>query len=65
MLLPSLLIDLIPIGMLPGLVDASIRLDGRIKGIFSGAVVIRVIGGLPSAFMTLDHSAEVRLPRVG
>jgi hypothetical protein len=65
MSLVSLLITLIVIGVLLGLVNSYIPMDGKIKGILNGVVVICVVVWLLFAFGILNHSSDIRLPRVG
>jgi hypothetical protein len=65
MSLVSLLIILIVIGVLLGLVNTYIPMDGKIKGILNGVVVICVVVWLLFAFGLLSHSGDIRVPRVG
>jgi hypothetical protein len=65
MSLVSVLITLIVIGVLLGLVNSYIPMDGKIKGILNGVVVICVVIWLLFAFGILNHSGDIRIPRVG
>jgi len=65
MSLVSILITLVVIGVLLGLVNSYIPMDGKIKGILNGVVVICVVVWLLFAFGILNHSGDIRIPRVG
>jgi hypothetical protein len=65
MSLISLAITLIVVGVLLWLVNAYIPMDGKIKKILNVVVVICVVVWLLFAFGILDHSSEIRVPRVG
>jgi hypothetical protein len=65
MSLVSLLVILIVIGVLLGLVNTYIPMDGKIKGILNGVVMICVVVWLLFAFGILNHSGDIRVPRVG
>ena len=65
MSLISLVVTLIVIGVLLWLVNAYIPMDGKIKKILNGVVVICVVVWLLYAFGILDHASQIRVPRVG
>jgi len=65
MSLISLAVTLIVIGVLLWLVNTYIPMDGKIKKILNIVVVICVVLWLLFAFGILDHSSDVRIPRVG
>ena len=65
MSLISLAIILIIVGMLLWLVNTYIPMDGKIKKILNVVVVICVVVWLLFAFGILDHSSEIRVPKVG
>jgi 1-acyl-sn-glycerol-3-phosphate acyltransferase len=65
MTLVSLIITLIVIGVLLGLVNSYIPMDGKIKGILNGVVIICVVIWLLYAFGIINHSGDIRVPRVG
>ena len=64
MSLLSLVITLIVVGVLLWLVNNYIPMDGKIKSIFNAVVVIAVVVWLLYAFGVLDHSGEIRVPKV-
>ena len=64
MSLISLVITLIVVGVLLWLVNTYIPMDGKIKKILNGAVVICVVVWLLFAFGVLNHSGDIRVPRV-
>jgi uncharacterized membrane protein YhdT len=64
MSLISLAITLIVIGVLLWLVNTYIPMDGKIKKILNGVVVICVVVWLLFAFGILNHSGDIRVPRV-
>ena len=64
MSLITLVVTLIVIGVLLWLVNAYIPMDGKIKKILNGVVVICVVVWLLYAFGILDHASQIRVPRV-
>jgi len=64
MSLISLVITLIVIGVLLWLVNAYIPMDGKIKKILNIVVVVCVVLWLLFAFGILNHSGDIRVPRV-
>ena len=60
----SLVITLIVVGVLLWLVNTYIPMDGKIKKILNVVVVICVIVWLLYAFGVLNHSGDIRVPRV-
>ncbi len=60
-----LIITLIVIGVLLGLINTYIPMDGKIKGILNVVVVICVIVWLLYGFGIISHSGDIRVPRVG
>ena len=64
MSLISLVITLIVVGVLLWLVNTYIPMDGKIKKILNAAVVICVVVWLLFAFGILNHSGDIRVPRV-
>ena len=65
MSLISVAVTLIVIGVLLWLVNTYIPLDGKIKKILNVVVVICVIVWLLFAFGILNHSGDIRVPRIG
>ena len=65
MSLISLAVTLIVIGVLLWLVNTYIPMDGKIKNILNVVVVVCVVVWLLFAFGILDHSANIRVPRIG
>jgi uncharacterized membrane protein YhdT len=65
MSLISLAVTLIVIGVLLWLVNAYIPMDGKIKQILNVVVVICVVVWLLFAFGILNHSGDIRVPRIG
>ena len=65
MSLISLVVTLIVVGVLLWLVNTYIQMDGKIKSILNGVVVICVVVWLLFAFGILNHSGDIRVPRVG
>jgi hypothetical protein len=65
MSLISLAVTLIVIGVLLWLVNTYIPMDGKIKQILNVVVVICVVVWLLFAFGILNHSGDIRVPRVG
>jgi LytS/YehU family sensor histidine kinase len=64
MSLISLVVTLIVIGVLLGLINAYIPMDGKIKSILNAVVVICVIVWLLFAFGVLNHSGDIKVPQV-
>ena len=60
----QLVIVLVVIGVLLWLVNNYIPMDGKIKKILNGAVVICVVVWLLFAFGVLNHSGDIRVPRL-
>ncbi len=60
-----LIITLIVIGVLLGLINTYIPMDGKIKGILNAVVVICVVVWLLYAFGIISSSGDIRVPRVG
>ena len=65
MSLISLAVTLVVIGVLLWLVNTYIPMDGKIKKILNVVVVICVVVWLLFAFGILNHSGDIRVPRVG
>ena len=65
MSLISLVVTLIVVGVLLWLVNTYIPMDGKIKSILNGVVVICVVVWLLFAFGILNHSGDIHVPRVG
>ena len=65
MSLISLAVTLIVVGVLLWLVNAYIPMDGKIKQILNVVVVICVVVWLLFAFGILNHSGDIRVPRIG
>ena len=65
MSLISLAVTLVVIGVLLWLVNTDIPMDGKIKKILNVVVVVCVVVWLLFAFGILDHSANIRVPRIG
>ena len=65
MSLISLAVTLIVIGVLLWLVNTYIPMDGKIKQILNVVVVICVVLWLLFAFGILNHSGDIRVPRIG
>lgn len=65
MSLISLALTLIVIGVLLWLVNTYIPMDGKIKSILNGVVVICVVVWLLYAFGILNHSGDIHVPQVG
>lgn len=65
MSLITLAVTLIVIGVLLWLVNTYIPMDGKIKKILNVVVVVCVVVWLLFAFGVLDHSSDIRVPRVG
>ena len=55
---------LIVVGVLLWLVNTYIPMDGKIKKILNAAVVICVVVWLLFAFGVLNHSGDIRVPRL-
>jgi len=64
MSLISLVVTLIVVGALLWLVNTYIPMDGKIKKILNVVVVICVVVWLLFAFGILNHSGDIRVPRV-
>ena len=64
MSLITLAVTLIVIGVLLWLVNAYIPMDGKIKKILNIVVVVCVVLWLLFAFGILNHSGDIRVPRV-
>ena len=64
MSLISLAGTLIVIGILLWLVNTYIPMDGTIKNILNAVVVICVVIWLLYAFGILNHSGDIRVPKV-
>ena len=64
MSLISIIVTLIVVGVLLWLVNAYIPMDGKIKSILNGVVVICVVVWLLFAFGILNHSSEITVPQV-
>lgn len=60
----SLVVTLIVIGVLLWLVNNYIPMDGKIKKILNVVVVICVIVWLLYAFGILNHSGDIRVPKI-
>ena len=64
MSLISLVVTLIVVGVLLWLVNTYLPMDGKIKQILNVVVVICVVVWLLFAFGILNHSGDIRVPRV-
>jgi hypothetical protein len=64
MSLISLVVTLIVVGVLLWLVNTYLPMDGKIKNILNVVVVICVVVWLLYAFGILNHSGDIRVPRV-
>lgn len=64
MSLISLVVTLIVIGVLLWLVNTYIPMDAKIKKILNIVVVICVVIWLLVAFGVLNHSGDIRVPRI-
>jgi len=64
MSLISLIITLVVIGVLLWLVNSYIPMDGKIKSILNAVVVICVVVWLLYAFGILNHSGDIRVPKI-
>jgi hypothetical protein len=60
-----IIITLIVIGVLLGLINTYIPMDGKIKGILNAVVVICVVVWLLYVFGIISRSGDIRVPRVG
>jgi hypothetical protein len=60
----SLAVTLIVIGVLLWLVNTYIPMDGKIKNILNAVVVVCVVVWLLYAFGVLNHSGDIRVPKV-
>jgi hypothetical protein len=64
MSLISIVVTLIVVGVLLWLVNSYIPMDGKIRKILNAVVVICVVVWLLFAFGVLNHSGDIRVPRV-
>jgi uncharacterized membrane protein YhdT len=64
MSLISLVVTLIVVGVLLWLVNTYLPMDGKIKKILNVVVMICVVVWLLFAFGILNHSGDIRVPRV-
>ena len=64
MSLISLVVTLIVIGVLLWLVNTYIPMDGKIKQILNIVVVICVVVWLLYAFGVINHTGDIKVPRV-
>ena len=64
MSLVTIVITLIVVGVLLWLVNTYIPMDAKIKKILNVVVVICVVVWLLFAFGFLNHSGDIRVPRV-
>jgi hypothetical protein len=64
MSLITLAVTLIVIGVLLWLVNTYIPMDGKIKKILNVVVVICTVVWLLFAFGILNHSGDIRVPRI-
>ena len=64
MSLISLVITLIVVGVLLWLINTYIPMDGKIKKILNVVVVICVVLWVLVAFGVLNHSGDIRVPRI-
>ena len=64
MSLISLIITLVVVGVLLCLVNTKIPMDGKIKKILNVVVVVCVVFWLLFAFGILNHSTDIRVPRI-
>jgi hypothetical protein len=64
MSLISLVVTLIVVGVLLWLVNTYIPMDGKIKNILNAVVVVCVVVWLLYAFGILNHSGDIRVPKV-
>jgi hypothetical protein len=64
MSLISVALTLVVVGVLLWLVNSFIPMDGKIKSILNGVVVICVVVWLLFAFGILNHSSEINVPQV-
>ena len=64
MSLITVVLTLIVVGVLLWLINTYIPMDGKIKQILNVVVVICVVVWLLYAFGVLNHSGEIRVPRV-
>lgn len=60
----TIVLTLIVVGVLLWLVNTYIPMDGKIKSILNGVVVIAVVIWLLYAFGVLGHGGEIRMPVV-
>jgi len=64
MSLMSVVLTLIVVGVLLWLVNTYIPMDGKIKSILNGVVVICVVVWLLFAFGILNHTGDINVPQV-
>jgi hypothetical protein len=64
MSLISVALTLIVVGVLLWLVNTYIPMDGKIKNILNGVVVICVVVWLLFAFGILNHSGDINVPQI-
>jgi uncharacterized membrane protein YhdT len=64
MSLISVALTLIVVGVLLWLVNTYIPMDGKIKSILNGVVVICVVVWLLFAFGIINHSGDINVPQV-
>ena len=64
MSLISLVVTLVVIGVLLGLINAYIPMDGKIKKILNAVVVICVVVWLLFAFGIINHGGDIRVPQM-
>jgi hypothetical protein len=64
MSLISLVVTLIVVGVLLWLVNTYLPMDGKIKKILNIVVVVCVVVWLLFAFGLLNHSSDIRVPRI-
>ncbi len=64
MSLISLVLTLVVIGVLLWLINTYIPMDGKIKKILNIVVVICVVIWLLYAFGIINHTGDIRVPRV-
>jgi uncharacterized membrane protein YhdT len=64
MSLISVALTLIVVGVLLWLVNTYIPMDGKIKSILNGVVVICVVVWLLFAFGILNHTGDINVPQV-
>ncbi len=60
----NIVIALIVVGVLLWLINTYIPMDGKIKNILNAVVVVCVVVWLLYAFGILNHSGDIRVPKV-